>query len=126
MTIGVDLRVLQIGHQYRGIGEVAKRTLNRIFERAAADKKHDINFIFYAYDDDDPTRLLSLPQQLQYQTISLGTFPKNAPGRSKAEKIGRILGVLYGNPISEAKHCDVFLQFDYALGVPTNAKTVLI
>lgn len=125
MVIGVDLRVLQIGHQFRGVGEVAKRTLNRLFERAVAEKDGP-EFIFYAYDDDDPKRLLHIPDGLQHRTVSMGKFPKNDPGRSKTQKIGRILNVLYGNPVSEAGECDVFLQFDYGLGVPTNTKTVLI
>lgn len=125
MTIGVDLRVLQIGHQFRGVGESAKRTLNSLFELAATDEDAP-EFIFYAYEDDDPLRLLDVPKTLKYQSVSMGKFPKNNPSRTKQEKIARILGVLFGNPIKQAKGCDVFLQFDYSLGVPTDVKTVLI
>ncbi len=123
MMIGVDLRALQIGHQFRGIGEVVKRTLNEIFVIAS---KEGNSFAFYTYDDlNDPKQLLEIPKQLQYKSISMGNSPQSS-GRSKLEKLVDSYSQLYGNPIKNAKECDVFLQYDYALGVPNNTKTILI
>jgi glycosyltransferase involved in cell wall biosynthesis len=123
MIIGVDLRALQIGHQFRGIGEVVKRTLNEIFIEAS---KEGNSFAFYTYDDlSDPRQLLEIPKQLQYKNISMGSSPQTV-NRSKKQKLIDSYSQLYGNPIKQAKECDVFLQYDYALGVPTNTKTVLI
>jgi glycosyltransferase involved in cell wall biosynthesis len=123
MMIGVDLRALQIGHQFRGIGEVVKRTLNEIFVIAS---KEGNSFAFYTYDDlNDPKQLLEIPKQLQYKSISMGNSPQSS-GRSKLEKLVDSYSQLYGNPIKNAKECNVFLQYDYALGVPNNTKTILI
>lgn len=123
MKIGVDLRALQIGHQYRGIGEVVKRTLDEMFKLAIQDGN---SFVFYVYDNlNDPVELLHVPEGLRYEAISAGKSPLEAK-RSKYQKLADALQVLYGNPIKVAKGCDVFLQYDYALGVPTNVKTILI
>jgi glycosyltransferase involved in cell wall biosynthesis len=123
VRVGVDLRALQIGHQYRGVGEVVKRTLDEMFQLAVDD---GTSFVFYAYDSpESPTKLLQIPDDLQFKTILLGTAPL-AKSRTKREKLVDALGYLYGNPIKTAKECDVFLQYDYALGVPTGTRTVLI
>jgi glycosyltransferase involved in cell wall biosynthesis len=55
----------------------------------------------------------------------MGNSPQSS-GRSKLEKLVDSYSQLYGNPIKNAKECDVFLQYDYALGVPNNTKTILI
>lgn len=123
MKIGVDLRALQIGHQYRGVGEVVKRTLDEMFKFAVRDNN---SFVFYAYSNlNNPTELLHIPKELDYKTINLGESPLDSV-RSKAQKVTDAFEYLYGNPIKQAKQCDVFLQYDYALGVPTNTPTVLI
>lgn len=123
MKIGVDLRALQIGHQYRGIGEVVKRTLNDMFTLAAKDGN---SFVFYVYDNlEDPMLLLDIPAGLEHTTVSLGVAPTEVH-RSTLQKFSDALNYLYGNPIRSARECDVFLQYDYALGVPTNTRTVLI
>lgn len=123
MKIGVDLRALQAGHQYRGIGEVVKRTLNEIFPLAQADS-HE--FVFFVYDKlNDPKDLLDVPKNLKYAEIVVGEPPEKAV-RSKAKKVQDALVYLYGNPIKRAHACDIFLQYDYELGVPTDTKTVLV
>jgi glycosyltransferase involved in cell wall biosynthesis len=130
MKIGVDLRVLQIGHQYRGIGEVTKQCLNRMFEIAVADTKNQPTFVFFMYeltaDEIDPKSFLHIPEGLQYEEVSLGKQPIKNPHRSVFEKLGRKYRTLYGNPLPHAKKCDVLLQFDYALGVAKHPKTVLV
>jgi len=124
MKIGIDLRPLQNGHKYRGIGEVAKQTTNRILALAKKDK--NVDFVFYEYDDDDPKELLEIPKGLKYEIVKLGKMPENNKNATKTQKLRRHLRELYGNPIKEAGICDVFLQFDYAAGVPKNTRTVLI
>jgi glycosyltransferase involved in cell wall biosynthesis len=126
MKIGIDLRALQTGHKYRGIGEVAKQTTNRILELAQQEKTKNISFIFYEYDDDDPKELLSIPEGVNYKVIKLGTMPENSKNLTTSEKIERNVSHLYGSPVKHSKESDVFLQFDYAFGVPKNTKTVLI
>jgi glycosyltransferase involved in cell wall biosynthesis len=124
MIIGIDLRPLQNGHKYRGIGEVAKQVTNRILALAAKDQS--VEFVFFEYEDTDPKDLLDVPKKLKYTTVKLGTMPENDTSTSKKDKLQRNLRELYGTPIKEAAQCDVFLQYDYAAGVPRNTRTVLV
>jgi len=126
MKIGIDLRALQTGHKYRGVGEVAKQTTNRILGLATKDDKTDVKFIFYEYDDDDPKLLLDIPKSISYEVVKLGLMPENNPSATTKEKVKRHMDQLYGNPIKDSAKSDVFLQFDYAFGVPKNTRTVLI
>lgn len=124
MKIGIDLRPLQNGHKYRGIGEVAKQVTNRILELAAKEK--DVSFVFYEFDEDDPKELLDIPKKLSFEVVKLGQNPEKNNVSTKKDKLQRTIREFYGNPIREAGQCDVFLQYDFAAGVPTNTRTVLI
>ena len=126
MKIGVDLRVFQVGHQYRGIGEVAKQSLSRIFTYALADTSKP-TFVFYMYDDPiDPKQFLDIPPELRYEEIRLGTRPSPDTVRSGQEKFATRWRAWFGGPIPHTNRSDVFLQFDYALGVPRHPRTVLV
>lgn len=125
VNIGIDLRALQTGHKFRGIGEVAKQTTNRIIALSQKEKA-DAHFIFYEYDEDDPKELLDLPKGLSYEVIKLGPMPENNKSATKISKVKRNISELYGAPIKQSAKSDVFLQFDYAFGVPKDTKTVLI
>lgn len=124
MKIGIDLRALQTGHKYRGIGEVAKQVSNRVIELGAKDKS--VSFVFYEYDDDDPKDLLNMPKGLQFEVVKLGIMPEGNQAETKIQKSLRTLRELYGPPVKDSARCDVFLQFDYAFGVPKNTRSVLI
>ncbi len=127
MKIGVDLRVFQIGHQYRGIGEVTKQCLNRVFERAIADTENDISFVFFKYDDEiDPKDFLEIPDELTYEEVKLGVRPDSEGVRPYSEKLTRIWRNWFGSPVPNTHNCDVFLQFDFALGVPRHPKSLLV
>lgn len=124
MNIGIDLRPLQTGHKYRGIGEVTKQVTNRIL--SLAQKQEGVKFIFYEYDDDDPKELLTLPKGIEYAVIKQGLMPENNKNRTMSDKIRDVFNALYGNPVKGSNESDVFLQFDYAFGVPRDSKTLLI
>lgn len=126
MKIGIDLRALQTGHKYRGIGEVAKQTTNRILQLAAEDVSQENSFIFYEYDDDDPKELLDIPKTITYEVIKLGKNPETDTIATKQDKLWRHINNLFLHPIQNSAKSDVFLQFDYAFGVPKNTKTLLI
>ena len=124
MVIGIDIRALQTGHKFRGIGEVAKQVTNRILP-LAKDDKHKV--IFYEYSDgDDPKKLLNVPKGLDYEVVKLGKQPENDKEATTKQKLKRNFDALYGHPIKNSNSSDVFLQFDYAFGVPKNTKTILI
>ncbi len=119
------MRALQTGHKYRGIGEVAKQTTDRIVQLAHSDDR-DVKFIFYEYDDDDPKELLNVPPDVQYETVKLGPMPEKNLTAGKLDKLRQHYAGLYGSPVKGSGRSDVFLQFDYAFGVPKNTRTVLI
>lgn len=123
MVIGIDLRALQTGHKYRGIGEVTKQVTNRVIEQAALDG-HEV--IFYEYTDDNPKDLLTLPEALKYRVIEQGSMPEGLVARSGSDKVRATVASLWGSPVVGSRESDVFLQYDYAFGVPKNTKTVLI
>ena len=122
MKLGIDLRALQTGHKYRGIGEVAKQLTNRIVEIAQRD---NVEFVFYEYEDDDPKLLLDLPKDLTYEVYKIGPMPEGNVVTTKSEKLKRHLAQLFGNPIPGSDIVDVYLQYDYAFGVPKNTKTIV-
>lgn len=124
MKIGIDLRPLQNGHQYRGIGEVAKQVTNRILRLGVEDE--DVEFIFYENDESDPKTLLDIPKNLRYSVVKVGVMPENDTTATKIVKAKRNFRQLYGNPIPNTKQSDVFLQYDYAAGVPKNTRSVLV
>jgi len=124
MKIGVDLRVLQVGHQYRGIGEVTRQCLNRVLQLALADGH---SFVFYEYDDDiDPKQFLTIPKELAHEEVFLGTRPQLSTQRSLQEKLLTKWRNLFGSPVPHATHSDVLLQFNFDLGVPRRPRAVLV
>ncbi len=124
MKIGIDLRPLQNGHKYRGIGEVAKQVTNRVLAHGSRD---NVEFIFYENDEDDPTLLLNLPEGLKYSTVKLGPNPENTgSSQTKYQKLRRAYADLYGSPIKDASKSDAFLQYDFAAGIPKGTKTLLV
>lgn len=126
MKIGIDLRPMQNGHKYRGIGEVAKQVTDRILRLAVRGGERNVSFVFYENDEDDPKELLTIPKGLDYEVVKLGPMPENNSTATKKQKLTRHFRDMYGSPIKDSSKVDVFLQFDYAAGVPTNTKTVLV
>jgi len=125
MNIGVDLRALQTGHKYRGIGEVAKQVTNRLIQLALKSNPQT-SFTFFEYEDDDPKLLLDLPDGLDYSVVKQGLMKENNPYRTKKDKLSDAIKDLRANQVKGSSSVDVFLQFDYAFGVPTNTKTFLV
>ena len=124
MIIGIDIRALQTGHKFRGIGEVAKQVTNRLLPLAQRD---GCSVLFYEYDDgDDPKKLLTIPKGLEYDVIKVGKQPEHDKHATASQKLRRSFDALYGHPVKDSGESDVFLQFDYAFGVPEDAKTVLV
>lgn len=127
MKIGIDLRPLQTGHRFRGVGEVVKQTVNRILELAAKDDKHDVSFVFFEYSDaSDPKKLIQIPKKVDFESKKVGKIPEEDKTSTKKDKLQRNFKELYGEPVQGSEDCDVFLQYDFAMGVPTNTRSVLL
>ena len=125
MKLGIDIRALQTGHKFRGIGEACKQTTNHLLSTLADDK--DVKVIFFEYDDpgNDPKKLLTIPKGLAYTVRTVGPPPESELGNKKA-KLRRAIRDLILDPIPEARGCDVYLQYDYAMGVPSCVKRSLL
>src|SRR5579862_5008972 len=110
MRVAVDLRPLQIGHEYRGIGTY----LTNILARLPDTEKH--HFIFYQYDTSDPLTDYQLHIPRSYETIRIPKpiWRKSVPSLMKYVKAG-----LYPSfPNLKRSKPDIFLQSDFQLGLP--------
>lgn len=125
MKLGIDIRALQTGHKFRGIGEACKQTTNHLLESLVDEK--DLDIIFFEYDEEgnDPKELLSIPESTNYTVRTTGASPESEIGDKKA-KLKRAMRDLFLNPIPEARGCDVYLQFDYGMGVPKGVKKTVL
>ncbi len=129
MKIGIDIRPLQTGHKYRGIGEVTKQLTDRFIAMAAANGDE---VVFYEYDydhkNDNPKTLLNMPKGLQYSVIPQGLNPESKAyaSSSKSVKAKYRRNQTSRNPIDGSHESDVFIQYAYELGVPANTKSILI
>jgi glycosyltransferase involved in cell wall biosynthesis len=66
MKIGFDLRPLQSGHRYRGIGTYLTNLV-----KATADKDTRNTYIFFVYRGDNPLSELSLPKSFDYEVAEM-------------------------------------------------------
>lgn len=120
MRVAVDLRPLQIGHEYRGIGTY----LINILSRLPHGSSH--HFIFYQFDTSDPLSDHSIPRPKSYEIIRL---PKPIWRKSIFGLINYVRSGLYpAFPKLAATTPDVFLQPDFQLGLPklSGCKTIVV
>lgn len=125
MKLGIDIRALQTGHKFRGIGEACKQTTNHLLESLVDEK--DLEIIFFEYDEagNDPKELLTIPEDIKYTVRTTGASPESELGDKQA-KFKRVIRDLFLNPIPEARGCDVYLQFDYGMGIPKRVKKTVL
>lgn len=124
MKIGIELRSLQNGSKYRGIGEVVKQVTNRAMVMAARDG-HEM--VFYEYDGgDNPKELLDIPKDLKYSVVKQGPNPDDNPTLTRLQRFKNTWRALFGEPVVGSCESDVFFQCEYSLGVPRNTRTVLV
>lgn len=121
--IGFDLRAFQIGHQFRGIGAVAKAIIAELDRRLAP----EVAFVGFA--DPVTTEVTDLFDSLVTDS-RVGTrrpHPIVEVAGNTDSKIGKIRNVC--DPAFEAavaEHSDVIVQFDQLLGVPAEVPSVIV
>lgn len=119
MIICFDLRALQIGHENRGIGMYIKSVLEHV-------PGSDNQYIIYAFDKGDPIKDLNIRVNFNYELVQTPTIktalnsPRDIVGLIKLVN-HRFYGLKKHRP-------DVFVQFDFTLGIPrwSGVKTVVI
>lgn len=113
-TICFDLRALQIGHQNRGIGMYIKSVIEHL-----SDDENE--YIFYCFDKNNPIADLGINTRVKYAIVTTPTIntvldsPKNIFG------IFKLVGHRF-KPL-ESFRPDVFVQFDFMLGIPSWRRT---
>ena len=121
--LGVDLRVLQIGHQFRGIGEHTKQLISHF---PSSPLFSETEFVFYAYSDlDDPTTLIksSLKQYPRFKVEKVGPAPPPLASTvsNYVRRIRYDQTYEYENRLASAD-VDAMLFIDFNLGVPATAR----
>ncbi|MDR2834224.1 MAG: glycosyltransferase family 4 protein [Streptococcaceae bacterium] len=123
-TIGIDLRTLQSDSQYRGIGEVTKQittNLLKLIEEQEKTADYAFNFYVDAYQkNEDPKRYLDIPESISWKEYIVNEEQFEKSFSSKIKKY------ITSQKIANSEKSDVFLQFDFKYGVPTDTKTVLV
>lgn len=119
-TICFDLRCLQIGHESRGVGMHVRSIIEHL-------KPEDgIEYVFYVFDDYDPVQRLDLKLQVPYRLVKTPRVKKSIDRPQDFYQLSKIIWHKF-TPL-RAEHVDVFVQFDFMLGLPSipRTKTVLI
>ena len=118
MRIGFDMRAMQIGHQFRGIGSVARAIIRELDARVAP----DVEFVGFA---DPPTD--EVTREFDALITAARPHPIVQVTSQSVSRIDKIRNVC--DPAFEAAvqaHADVLVQFDTLLGVPENVPTVVV
>ncbi len=113
-----DLRCLQMGHESRGIGMHARSILENL------DPKRDIKYIIYAFDAYDPIKKLGIQIPLEYELVQTKTLKKSISNPQDFFQLSQIIWHRYNK--LQQKNIDVFVQFDFMLGLPKLAGTTTI
>ena len=122
MKIGVDLRVLQVGHEFRGIGA----HIRSLLEAMLLDAEFTQNEIFfYQYDTTNPLETIRVPKEFKYKVIKIKNPKDPRENTTKQDKATAFIKEIFANhftlnPVPQTSKLDAFIQFDQALGLPRN------
>lgn len=119
MTIAFDLRALQIGHQNRGIGMYIKSVL----ENLPADNN---KYIFYVFDKYDPVQAESINFKNEFEIVQTPPLKTSLEAPSDIFNFFKLIRHSFGK--LRPYRPDVFVQFDFGLGMPKwrNTKKIAI
>lgn len=109
-TICFDLRPLQIGHENRGIGMVVKSILENIVD-------DENKYIFYTFDNNNPLKVLNIKPQINYEIVETKTLKTVI--KHPVDFISTFQLVFHRFGKLKSYHPDIFVQFDFMLGLPT-------
>lgn len=118
MRVGIDFRVFQVGHQFRGIGQVARQALVHLDRRLPEDAR------FVLFVDPDGPDVHELADELfgPSRRRELLEYPN-----PRYPRLAKLRGPL--TPARERlldARCDVFVQFDFMLGLPAAVPAVAV
>lgn len=118
-TICFDLRALQIGHEKRGIGMY----LRSVLENMPSD---DNKYLFYCFDKSNPIEALNIKLNINYEIVKTPSLNTILSSPLRVLDIIKLINHRF-RPLKKYRP-DVFVQFDFTLGIPKwkNTKTVVI
>lgn len=118
MRVGLDFRAMQIGHQFRGIGQVVREGSRHLAATLPADHR----FVLFADPSGPPVDgvLAEVGAADRLEAV----VPLPTPRWARAQRLKG--GLTPGQARTVAGACDVLVQFDSALGVPEAPPTVVV
>ncbi len=114
--ICIDLRPLQIGHQNRGIGMYLKSVLDHLSDSN--------EYIFYCFEGSNPIKEMGITPTVSYTFITTPTI--NTVVESPKNLIDALKLTYHRFSALKSSKPDVFIQPDFALGLPRWRKTKTI
>jgi len=118
VRVGFDFRAMQIGHQFRGIGQVVREGCRHL----AASLPDEDRFVLFT--DPAGPAVEGVLDQVGASDRVAATVDLATPRWGRAQRLKGGLSAGQSRTIAEA--CDVFVQFDSALGVPPEPATVVV
>src|SRR5579864_7753905 len=109
MRVCFDLRALQTGHENRGIGMYIRSLLEHL-------PASDNHYIFYAFEENDPIKALGIKLNFEYELVQTPTLNTAVNSPRSALGLIKIMNHRFGR--LKAAKPDVFVQFDFNLGLP--------
>lgn len=113
-VICFDLRPLQIGHENRGIGMVIKSILDNLTDT-------ENEYIFYTFEKNNPIESLGLEPKISYKIVTTPTVKTSIKHPFDVIDVTKL--TFHKFHALRAFKPDVFIQFDFTLGLPRWRKT---
>ncbi|MEO6989747.1 MAG: glycosyltransferase family 1 protein [Aquihabitans sp.] len=118
MRIGIDFRAMQMGHQFRGIGEVVRQSCRQLDQRSPASDA------FVAFVDQGGPTVQPILDEVFGPDRSVRTVELPAPANPRVAKLAGALSPERSAIIGA--EADVLVQFDFSLGVPEGLPSVVV
>ena len=118
MRIGIDLRAMQLGHQFRGIGEVVRQSCRQLDARSPGTDE-----VVAFVDEGGPSVAHELDAAFAPER-RVGIVELPHPAHPRLAKLQD--SITPERSAAIARSCDVLVQFDFSLGVPPTVPTVVV
>lgn len=118
IRVGIDLRALQIGHQFRGIGAVARAIITEL------DARLDPAHTLVGFADPPTDEVTGLFEELITSSREHPVVEIHGAPPSRIAKVRNVCDPAFEAAVQA--RADVLVQFDHLLGVPAEVPSVLI
>lgn len=116
--VGIDMRAMQVGHQFRGIGSVARAIISQLDERL------DDAYELVAFAEPVTTEITALLGRLVCSERKVDFVEVTGTAPSRFAKVRDVCDPNFAAIVEQS--ADVLIQFDQLLGVPESVPTVTV